>query len=157
MSEQHSIELSSKTVEPIGYRLPTAEETIKQTLNKMESDMNTDKVQINEKGVEATVAALELLIKNGKIYKEVMKDGKFEIVEYIDAIKVLFSLVKFIEILPEVKAEFADAITEEEIQSIIDVIDKSDLVSDNVEDMVKDGSKIALSIKTFIEKYIIGK
>lgn len=157
MSEQHNIELSSKTVEPIGYRVPTAEETIKQTLNKMESYMSTDKVQVNEKGVEAIVAALELLIKNGKIYKEVMEDGKIEIVEYIDAIKVLFSLVKFIEALPEIKAEFVDVITEEEIQSIIDVIDQSDLVSDNVEDMVKDGSKIALSIKTFIEKYIVGK
>lgn len=157
MSEQHNIELSSKTVEPTGYKLPTAEETIQQTLNKMESYMNTDKVQVNEKGVEAIIAALELLIKNGKIYKEVMEDGKIEIIEYIDAIKVLFSLVKFIEALPEIKAEFVDIITEEEIQSIIDVIDQSDLVSDNVEDMVKDGSKIALSIKTFIEKYIVGK
>ena len=115
-----------------------------------------EEVVMEQKNVDALVKTLKFAGKVGNAVKESLEgDGKITITDAGNFLPVITALPGVISALPEIPAELADNISDEEKAEFVKAIEETGLIPENVEDAVSDGIKIAADIKNYVFKYFI--
>lgn len=115
-----------------------------------------EEVKMENKTVESCVKVLKFVGKIGVAIKESLADdGKITITDAGNFLGVITATPGVIAAIPDVPAELADTISDEEKQLIVDAVKETGLIPENVEEAVTEGIKLAADIKNYVFKYII--
>lgn len=110
--------------------------------------------QVSKIGVDNLLAVLEFLAKIAKIF---LAKGTNWFTKIMSLVSLGWSAFSFAEAIKKVPEELDDYITPEEQNQIAQKFDDLDLVSGDTEGAIKDGIKLAISIKNYLYKYFIKK
>lgn len=137
--------------------LPLETQKEKPMESNIPSELNEIPKTENNKGIEATKAALIFLIALGSAIKVSLEDGTFTVVDALNFYEPAKKLFPFVSKISEIPSELGDVITPEEQAEIVKIIETSGFLQEESETVALEALDVILQLKNFIFKNFINK